>query len=121
GDYLKVKFPICPLEYYQAAEKIIADKVSQPHFYIFSDDMVWVKENLHLNFPCTFVDFNKGSDSWQDMVLMSHCRHHIIANSTFSRWGAWLGNAPNKIVISPKTWIRDRDPRKEGPVDWIYI
>ena len=65
--------------------------------------MEWVKDNLVLE-NAIYVDHNKGLDSWQDMYLMSQCNHNIIANSTFSWWGAWLNNNDNKVVIAPKRW-----------------
>ena len=81
----------------------------------FSDDINWVKENLPLE-RAIYIDWNKGLDSWQDMALMSMCKHNIIANSTFSWWGAWLNNNPNKIVISP-----DWSGTDMIPDSWIQL
>ena len=77
--------------------------VPQAHFYVFSDDLLWVRQNLPLS-DATFVDWNMGKDSWQDMMLMSLCRHNIICNSTFSWWGAWLNGNPEKTVLAPDRW-----------------
>ena len=77
--------------------------VPQAHFYVFSDDLLWVRQNLPLS-DATFVDWNMGKDSWQDMMLMSACHHHIISNSTFSWWGAWLNPRTDKVVLAPQQW-----------------
>lgn len=71
----------------------------------FSDDIAWVKENLPLQ-NAVYIDWNTDEDSWQDMMLMSHCKHHIICNSTFSWWGAWLNPNMDKTVIVPSRWFQ---------------
>lgn len=96
---------LCGLDYYKKAVSYIAERIQSPNFYIFSDDLKWVRDNLKINFPCYFVDQNMGQASFNDMRLMSLCKHNITANSTFSWWGAWLNNNQNKIVISPKQWF----------------
>ncbi len=96
---------LCTLDYYQRAVDYVATNVSKPVFIIFSDDMCWVHENLHLDFPCHYIDHNKDLESYNDMRLMSLCRHHIIANSSFSWWGAWLNPRKDKIVVAPKRWF----------------
>lgn len=80
--------------------KAIAHIKATP-FYIFTDDAAWVSENFKLE-NAIYVQHNTSSDSWQDMYLMSQCKHNIIANSSFSWWGAWLNTNPEKIVIAPK-------------------
>lgn len=112
GDYLNeinraVFGNICTLDYYSKAIAAIQKEISDPHFYIFSDDVSWVKENLKIDSPVTFVDFNKGENSFEDMRLMSLCRHNIIANSSFSWWAAWLNENPSKKVFAPSKWIND--------------
>lgn len=108
GDY--VGHPtfdgVCTVDYYKKAiaymKEVIGDDIK---FYVFTDDSHWVKENLGF---CDFilVDSNRGKDSWQDMYLMSNCRHNIIANSSFSRWAAWLNTNPDKIIIAPDETIQ---------------
>ncbi len=104
GDYLKFNSlygGICTSKYYINAINYIKKYVVNPVFFIFSDDYQWVTENLDLQDEHVFVDCNKGSDSWQDMYLMAQCSHNIIANSTFSWWGAWLNLNEQKIVVCP--------------------
>lgn len=96
---------LCSLDYYRAAIQHIAERVQSPHFFIFSDDIAWVKNNLTINFPHQYVDHNQGAESYNDMRLMSLCQHNIIANSSFSWWGAWLNTNAHKIVIAPKQWF----------------
>lgn len=97
------------LSFYKTALENIFLKVQQPSFFIFSDDISWCKEKFSYLKNVTFIDHNFGPDSWQDMILMSHCNHSIIANSSFSWWAAWIGDQrhknPNRIVIAPKRWF----------------
>lgn len=108
GDYLSPKFKstfegICTIEYYKQAMSILKENFDNPRFYVFSDDIEWCKKNLDVESP-TFIDWNTGVQSPLDMFLMSHCKGAVIANSTFSFWGAFLGNA-SKVVVYPKKWI----------------
>lgn len=96
---------LCSLDYYRAAVAHVVGKVEKPEFFIFSDDIDWVKANLSLDFPHHFVEHNQGVASYIDMRLMSLCSHHVIANSSFSWWGAWLNHAPEKIVVAPRQWF----------------
>ena len=127
GDYVQNSLTlaahgICPLEYYQSAIAYMTEHVAQPKFFIFSDDIEWVKNNIRINFPCQYVENNHGAESYNDMRLMSLCKHHIIANSSFSWWGAWLNASPNKIVIAPKQWFaNDNIVSDLFPLDWIAI
>lgn len=113
---------LCSLDYYRRAIEYITARIDDPEFYIFSDDIPWVKENLSLSQPCHYIDHNSGSESYNDMHLMSLCKHHIIANSSFSWWGAWLNPSPEKIVIAPEKWFAsDFDSTDIIPEDWVKL
>lgn len=99
---------ICPLEYYNAAIDKIAKIIKNPHFFIFSDDPEWAENNLKIDHPTTFIIGNLGNKDYEDLRLMSFCKHHIIGNSSFSWWGAWLSENRDKIVIAPKKWFNDQ-------------
>ncbi|PJF45407.1 MAG: alpha-1,2-fucosyltransferase, partial [Candidatus Thermofonsia Clade 3 bacterium] len=88
--------------YYPRAVAMLMQYVNAPHFYVFSDDPAWVRGNLKLPAPMTVIEHNHGELSFRDMQLMSACRHHILANSSFSWWGAWLNPQPHKLVVAPK-------------------
>lgn len=110
GDYLL--HPdlnnVATREYYINAINIINEKVENPEFFIFSDDINWVRQNLSIE-NGTFIDHNSGKDSYKDMFLMSKCKHNIIANSTFSWWGAWLNANENNITIRPQIWMNSAE------------
>ncbi|MBO7581392.1 MAG: alpha-1,2-fucosyltransferase [Bacteroidaceae bacterium] len=126
GDYLSPNNQwlfggICTTKYYEQAIQYICEHVQNPVFYVFSNDIPWVRENL--NIPnAVYVTHNQGADSWQDMYLMSKCKHHIIANSTFSWWGAYLHQDKQKIVICPPklTNVEGGSPNL-FPEEWIKI
>lgn len=96
----------CSLGYYHAAIQALATTEERPHFFVFSDDMAWAKRQFATHLPVTFVDHNRDREH-EDLWLMRQCRHHIIANSSFSWWGAWLAEHPAKRVFAPKRWFRD--------------
>ena len=128
GDYVKNpetlrNHGVCEIDYYEAAMKLIAENVSNPDYFVFSDDIAWVKENLTVNRPVTFVNHNDGNHAYEDMYLMSQCKHNIIANSTFSWWAAWLNNNANKIVIAPKKWFNEFNGNTKDlfPAGWMVI
>ena len=106
GDYIDEGRYLCPIEYYQKAIKVLEEKHQNIHFVVFSDDIEWVKKSIVIP-DAIYVDWNKTVDSWQDMYLMSICHHNIIANSTFSWWGAWLNNHKDQIVIAPPMWLEE--------------
>lgn len=125
GDYLLPKHweaigCICQLPYYRNALRAMEERVPSPHYYVFSDDLEWVKQHLPLP-AATYIDWNQGEDSWQDMLLMSRCRHHIICNSTFSWWGAWLNPRAEKVVIAPAQWTRHEDSHTILPPEWVQV
>lgn len=123
NPYFKKVFGTCPLNYYLKAAKYLVKRLKNPHFFVFSDEPSWAKTNLNLPYPTTFIDHNNQSQkNYEDMRLMSHCRHYIIANSTFSWWAAWLNPNPNKIVIAPKKWVLNEfDAKDIVPDGWIKM
>lgn len=113
---------LCSLEHYQTAIQYIAKRVQQPHFFVFSDDIDWAERNLKIKFPCQFVNHNQGVESYNDMRLMSMCKHHIIANSSFSWWGAWLNSSTDKIVVAPKQWFANEASTQDLiPQSWVRL
>ena len=126
GDYVTNprvgrEFGMCSIDYYREAIAYMQKHIDAPHFFVFSDDMAWAKQNLPLEEEHTFVE-DSALRTVDDLVLMSACKHNIIANSTFSWWGAWLNTNPNKIVIAPKPWF-DNSPYDSSllPHSWIHI
>ncbi|GAB3693559.1 alpha-1,2-fucosyltransferase [Spirosoma flavus] len=111
---------VCSLSYYRASVRYISDQIKSPVFYVFTDEPEWVKSNFE-DFSYTLIDWNKGKSSWQDMFLMSNCKHNIIANSSFSWWGAWLNSNPNKLVIAPKKWFNTLPDNDIVPQSWIRL
>lgn len=90
------------LDYYVNSIKKIKKLVSDPIFFVFSDDIPWCKKNLDkLSDNIRYINHNTGKNSYKDLVLMGNCKHNIIANSSFSWWAGWLNNSKNKIVIKP--------------------
>lgn len=124
GDYLgdALLGGVCDLEYYSRAIDMIKERIISPRFVVFSDDIEWCRQCLGLS-EAVFVDWNKGEKSFFDMLLMSRCNHHIIANSSFSWWGARLNPGHDKIVIAPKTWVKDPATDTSGMIlpNWISI
>lgn len=126
GDYLNNESVegICSLKYYAESIRFIKEKKSPDLFLIFSDDSEWCKENLREHFnndKVIYVDWNKSGDSYRDMQLMSLCDHNIIANSSFSWWGAWLNQNPDKLVISPAKWMNDDSFKDITPDEWLKV
>jgi hypothetical protein len=125
GDYMNKYYynmlgSVCNFDYYQRAIDYISKNVDNPRFFIFSDDQEYVKDNLKID-NAIYVNINSGDNSWQDMYLMSQCHHNIIANSTFSWWGAWLNNNTSKIVVAPSRWFADYENDEIIPYDWIRL
>jgi len=109
----------CDLEYYQKAIKYIEQNVENPIFYIFSDDIEWCKENFEFLENKVFIDDTKSA--FDDLELMKNCKHNIIANSTFSWWGAWLNQSDEKIVVTPKIWFSSKNNLTLSCKEWIQV
>lgn len=110
----------CSIEYYERAMKEIVAHTPDSVFHVFSDDANWARANLPKLRPMIFVTHNTGVSDHFDLLLMAACKHHIIANSSFSWWGAWLNPNPTKQVIAPLRWFRDPavDTRDLIPHGW---
>lgn len=124
GDYVANSlYATCTTKYYQQAIEHLSSRHQGLKLYIFSDDPAWVQANLTTKLPTEYVTHNQGQDDYKDLVVMSQCRHHIIANSSFSWWAAWLGNDPSGIVIAPNTWYTEAsmDTGDLVPSSWIKI
>ncbi len=126
ADYLKHEISetigVQPLEYYYKAMSFIKTKVNNPHIFIFSDDIDWVRNNLKCDLNVSYVSNNELKD-YEELLLMSKCQHNIIANSSFSWWGAWLNKNDDKIVVAPKKWFNNSviNTKDLIPIDWITI
>lgn len=113
----------CNLDYYNRACARIATVVDSPHFFVFSDDPSWINKNFVLKYPYTVVSLDSQTPAINELMIMKACTHHIIANSTFSWWGAWLGGQAQKIVIAPKLWFKNapHDTSDLLPKSWITV
>lgn len=127
GDYLlrksqEIMGEICTSLYYENAIRYVCEHIPDAVFFIFSDDIEWCRErfkNLHAVFSDASI-YDHYED-WYDMYLMSCCKHNIIANSTFSWWGAWLNKNTKKIVIAPSRWLNVCDMVDICPNEWIRL
>lgn len=128
GDYLNHPLyeGICTENYYYQSVSTVQSCHPDSTFYVFSNDCDWSRDFFEKNFKNVkfeVIDINRGDKSYQDMYLMSQCRHNIIANSSFSWWGAWLNTNPEKMVIAPKVWINAPEEKYINivPKSWIKI
>lgn len=123
GDYVQLAdiYGVCSSAYYKNAVEYMLSHVQNPHFFIFSDDTEWVRDHLKLDIDCTIVDINDEKTAHWDLELMKNCQHHIIANSSFSWWGAWLNVNPEKIVLTPQRWFADGRATDVICEDWVPI
>ena len=117
---------LLPLTYYEKAIKILEDRFHRLSIFVFSDDIDWVKNNLKVperEMQKIFFVEGDNHEDYEDMYLMSRCRHHIIANSTFSWWGAWLGEIEDSVIIAPINWFKDnvKDASDVVPNRWMKI
>mgnify|MGYP000847083475 CR=1 FL=1 len=112
----------CGEEYYYKAMDVIAERIENPVFFVFSDDNAWINRYFESKYDCVFVQHN-FPDFYEDFRLMVNCKHHIIPNSTFPWWAAWLSDYSSKIVIAPMHWLNttDFDHSSYVPSSWIKI
>jgi hypothetical protein len=127
GDYVSLSSAaafhgLCSIDYYQQSIDYMLSHVTEPRFFVFSDDPAWSKANLPLPQNSYYVAHNKAETAFQDLRLMQHCRHHIIANSSFSWWGAWLASAEQQLVLAPKQWFAaQQTPDNLIPANWRQL
>jgi len=114
---------VCSPEYFERAIARISEQVPHPHFYVFSNDHQWAREYIRPQHEVTYIEHTGDSTDYEDIILMSMCGHHILANSTFSWWGAWLNPSPEKIVIAPSQWFKSAkyDTSDVLPAGWISL
>ncbi|OGI07766.1 MAG: hypothetical protein A2Y40_09295 [Candidatus Margulisbacteria bacterium GWF2_35_9] len=128
GDYLSnnqasLIHGICSKDYYIKSMTYIESQIKNPIYFVFSDDQAWVKKEITSKHPIYYMDFNGPEKNYEDLYLMSQCKFNIIANSSFSWWGAWLNEHKNKIVIAPKQWFQNFKYSDDDliPPSWIRI
>jgi len=129
GDYVTLGSAhlyhgVLPLTYFKEAVDYLSRMKQEFTWFIFSDDLIWCRENLGFIKNAQFMEGKKLDLSpGEELLLMSHCKHNIIANSSFSWWAAWLNNSPGKIVIAPKCWFNktQKQPLSLIPSDWIRL
>lgn len=129
GDYVnnaqfKDQFGFLGLDYYKEAIALFQKEDADVRFFVFSDDLEWVKENLNFEPNLTFVECSGENIDIEELMLMRACQHHIIANSSFSWWGAWLNENKNKKVVAPKKWFNNLPGLNTDdliPEDWIRL
>lgn len=113
----------CSLEYYQQAVGQLVNKLNEAEIFVFSDDIPWAKQNLVFDLPMTFVDHNSAENAYEDLRLMTTCKYFVIANSSFSWWGAWLAQYKAKEVYAPKLWFADQSINTQDliPPGWHRV
>lgn len=129
GDYAAVgkaqaAHGTCGPDYYRDAVALLRNRLGlAPRYYVFSDDPEWARSNLHLDGDMQVLDHNPPSAPVEDLRLMGACRHHIIANSSFSWWGGWRNPSPDKLVIAPARWFADPKLKNPDicPAGWLRV
>jgi len=126
GDYLTTKKDInhygsYSINYYLKAIEYIKKNVDNPIFYVFSNDITWVKENLDFKTDVIYRDDKEQTSDVEELFIMGTCKHAIIVNSSFYWWGAWLIENQDKIVIAPNNWFADGSKIDILPQNWIKI
>ena len=121
--HLKKIYNICNKNYYMNAIRIVEKKIKNPKFFIFSDDILWVKKHFSYKKNIHIIESNQNEkDHVYDFELIKNCKHFVISNSSFSWWSCWLGSSNKSIVISPKKWFKDKNQRRNPLLEsWIKI
>lgn len=115
---------VCGVDYFMRAAEVIAGRINSPHFFVFSDDIEWCRANLRLDYPFMLVGNEyAGNKFGQKLQLMIKCGHFIIPNSSFGWWAAWLNPDPDKVVVAPMHWCRNKrvNTAEFLPPEWIKI
>ncbi|QWD37536.1 alpha-1,2-fucosyltransferase [Polynucleobacter paneuropaeus] len=128
GDYVTnpIAFKthgVCSVDYVYRALQSVSIGLVNPHCFIFSDDLEWVRENLALTLPYTVVDIAKPNEAHFDLALMAQCKHFVIANSSLSWWGAWLSKNSSKRIVAPKKWFASNEKKVDDliPSGWMLL
>ena len=113
----------CSLDYYRDGLEVVGQGLAHPHCFVFSDDIKWVRANVRVDLPITLIDIHSTKEAHEDLRLMVACRRFVIANSSLSWWGAWLGSQNGKIVVAPQRWFQssDNDTRDLIPAVWLRV
>lgn len=126
GDYVSTAagrrfHGVLPLDYYAKAAGLIAAQVRNPHFFVVSDDPPWCRQHFRIPHPVTVVEGARSAS--EDLRLIRSCRHHVIANSAFSWWGAWLADPPSRLVVAPERWFLtpELDTKDLIPPGWLRV
>jgi hypothetical protein len=131
GDYITNEHinrthGVCGIEYYLLCVDKIKQYIENPVFFVFSDEPEWARDNLELPYETTLVHHNGADRNYEDLRLMSQCKHHVIANSSFSWWGAWLNQHSEKVVLAPRQWFgKERQASRNMndllPDSWVKL
>jgi len=125
GDYLTSGqfIGVLPLTYYTRAITWVMSRVKSPHFFVFSDDSDWVRANFLIDAPVEYVVHDGADAAFKDLHLMAQCQHHIIANSSFSWWAAWLCSSESPLVLAPMRWFAKHAPGTHSrlPPNWVSL
>lgn len=128
GDYVASAITnsfhgVCSVDYYRQGLRIVSEGLLDPHCYVFSDDPEWVRVHFTATLPMSVVDIHGPDEAHEDLRLMAACKHFVIANSSLSWWGAWLGSYPGKRVVAPEKWFQSntQDARDLIPSGWVRV
>jgi alkanesulfonate monooxygenase SsuD/methylene tetrahydromethanopterin reductase-like flavin-dependent oxidoreductase (luciferase family) len=123
GDYASHDlFEHLDAEYYARAADTVADAVGEIRVFVFSDDPRWCAEELAFEHETMIVDRSLAPDRhWEDLALMTLCHHHVIANSSYGWWGAWLSPSQGKVVVAPRRWVRGEYAADPVPARWLRV